>query len=629
MCVCVCVCVCVRVCVCVCTNKCVFQGAVERITANVRMFQVERVRAMAMLGRNYPGDVRMALFATDDALAVLAFGRGLEEEAGRQRGGRLGDGEGKGKRATSEARVRLVRVRALLQLGDFELALSSVKDLFVLLQDLGTASDSARPNGSEQDLEGRVGADGCEQTQGMDVDIAGVRTEGGDGGPSSSAPFRVGQEQERALEAVGREAEELRARLLAITKKERASAAVRQRRRRLAWLVPWPAEDMQVGEGVGGAGSADDGHEAVLSATADGGTGSGGVDGHGGEHEEAAVGKEEGHSAEQTSDDDEEDYAPGFPVPGIYVGHTRGGAAEGSDMEASSGESESEEGGQADSEGEDAEAGSSGGEEDTGRVVKYSYAWSARFIGHANRHTDIKEAVFMGPNDQYVVAGSDCGHAFIWERRSGRLVRALKADEDVVNCCQGNPAELLLATSGIEDVIRLWRPNGKEWAGRKNKKAIIPGSGRLATSGRRLSDEERGNALADRDDEIVAVAEASRGASVEGDRDGEGAREADGGGTYINTYAHANEVDDDPPAYAIGRRSRLERLLARNLAETQRRQSWSSEEEVGEGVGPLSVRSQNVISLRQLRELLEQRQEEGEEAGVAGPGQTAVACRQQ
>ena len=99
--------------------------------------------------------------------------------------------------------------------------------------------------------------------------------------------------------------------------------------------------------------------------------------------------------------------------------------------------------------------------------------------------------------------------------------------------------------------------------------------------------------------------------------------------TYINTHAHANEVDDDPPAYAIGRRSRLERLLARNLAETQRRQSWSSEEEVGEGVGPLSVRSQNVISLRQLRELLEQRQEEGEEAGVARPGQTAVACRQQ
>ena len=531
---------------------------------------------MAMLGRNYPGDVRMALFATDDALAVLAFGRGSEEEAGRQGGGRLGDGEGKGKRATSEARVRLVRVRALLQLGDFELALSSVKDLFVLLQDLGTASDSARPNGSEKDLEGRVGADGCEQTQGMDVDNSGVGTEGGDGGPSSSAPFRVGQEQERALEAVGREAEELRARLLAITKKERASAAVRQRRRRLAWLVPWPAEDMQVGEGVGGAGSADDGHEAVLSATADGGTGSGGVDGHGGEHEEAAVGKEEGHSAEQTSDDDEEDYAPGFPVPGIYVGHTRGGAAEGSDMEASSGESESEEGGQADSEGEDAEAGSSGGEEDTGRVVKYSYAWSARFIGHANRHTDIKEAVFMGPNDQYVVAGSDCGHAFIWERRSGRLVRALKADEDVVNCCQGNPAELLLATSGIEDVIRLWRPNGKEWAGRKKQKI------RLATSGRRLSDEERGNAMADRDDEIMAVAEASRGASVEGDRDGEGAREADGGveveaeeqgtgggallrraveGSRITMdteegaaaqAAEEVEVEENPPTHAIG-----------------------------------------------------------------------------
>ena len=45
-------------------------------------------------------------------------------------------------------------------------------------------------------------------------------------------------------------------------------------------------------------------------------------------------------------------------------------------------------------------------------------------------------AVFMGPNDQYVVAGSDCGFAFICDRVTGQVVKALKADEDVVNCCQ-------------------------------------------------------------------------------------------------------------------------------------------------------------------------------------------------
>ena len=90
----------------------------------------------------------------------------------------------------------------------------------------------------------------------------------------------------------------------------------------------------------------------------------------------------------------------------------------------------------------------------------YSYRWSQRYMGHDNRNTDIKEAVFMGQRSEYIVGGSDCGHAFIWNRRTATVLRALKADEDVVNCCQPHPHQLLLATSGIEDVIRLWRPSG-------------------------------------------------------------------------------------------------------------------------------------------------------------------------
>ena len=37
-------------------------------------------------------------------------------------------------------------------------------------------------------------------------------------------------------------------------------------------------------------------------------------------------------------------------------------------------------------------------------------------------------------------------------------IQVLKADEDVVNCVQPHPTLPLLATSGIESVVRLWSP---------------------------------------------------------------------------------------------------------------------------------------------------------------------------
>ncbi|KAJ1485068.1 hypothetical protein T484DRAFT_1795066 [Baffinella frigidus] len=87
-----------------------------------------------------------------------------------------------------------------------------------------------------------------------------------------------------------------------------------------------------------------------------------------------------------------------------------------------------------------------------------------RYIGHANEETDIKEASFMGSLDEYVVAGSDDGRAFVWERASGVLLRVIKADEDIVNCVQAHPYDTVLATSGIEPTVKLWLLGGREWA---------------------------------------------------------------------------------------------------------------------------------------------------------------------
>lgn len=68
----------------------------------------------------------------------------------------------------------------------------------------------------------------------------------------------------------------------------------------------------------------------------------------------------------------------------------------------------------------------------------------------------IKEATFWG-ND-YVMSGSDCGHVFIWDRKTAKLVMLLQADHHVVNCLQPHPTLPILATSGIDHDVKLWSP---------------------------------------------------------------------------------------------------------------------------------------------------------------------------
>ena len=85
-----------------------------------------------------------------------------------------------------------------------------------------------------------------------------------------------------------------------------------------------------------------------------------------------------------------------------------------------------------------------------------------RYTGHSNTHTDIKEASFLGERGEYIGAGSDDGNVFIWHKRTGNLVRVLHADESIVNCVQWHPSSCLLATSGIESVVRLWEPRPED-----------------------------------------------------------------------------------------------------------------------------------------------------------------------
>lgn len=72
----------------------------------------------------------------------------------------------------------------------------------------------------------------------------------------------------------------------------------------------------------------------------------------------------------------------------------------------------------------------------------------------------IKEATFWG-ND-YVMSGSDCGHVFTWDRKTGKLVMLMEADRHVVNCLQPHPTLPYLATSGIDYDIKIWSPMDEE-----------------------------------------------------------------------------------------------------------------------------------------------------------------------
>ncbi|XP_075228255.1 WD and tetratricopeptide repeats protein 1-like isoform X2 [Lycorma delicatula] len=88
--------------------------------------------------------------------------------------------------------------------------------------------------------------------------------------------------------------------------------------------------------------------------------------------------------------------------------------------------------------------------------------YEKRFYGHCNTTTDIKEANFFGSNGQYIMAGSDDGSIYFWDRSSTNNVRILRGDNSIVNCLQPHPSCCLLATSGIDPVVRLWSPQPED-----------------------------------------------------------------------------------------------------------------------------------------------------------------------
>ncbi|KAJ7129629.1 WD40-repeat-containing domain protein [Mycena epipterygia] len=76
-----------------------------------------------------------------------------------------------------------------------------------------------------------------------------------------------------------------------------------------------------------------------------------------------------------------------------------------------------------------------------------------RFAGARNVNTT-KDVNFLGPDDEFITSGSDCGNFFVW-RKDGTLHTILEGDETVVNVIEGHPMLPLIAASGIDTTIKV------------------------------------------------------------------------------------------------------------------------------------------------------------------------------
>lgn len=70
----------------------------------------------------------------------------------------------------------------------------------------------------------------------------------------------------------------------------------------------------------------------------------------------------------------------------------------------------------------------------------------------------MRNIFYIFSEGQFIVAGSDDGSFFIWDRKTTNIMRVLRGDDSIVNCLQPHPTYCLLATSGIDPVVRLWSP---------------------------------------------------------------------------------------------------------------------------------------------------------------------------
>ena len=83
------------------------------------------------------------------------------------------------------------------------------------------------------------------------------------------------------------------------------------------------------------------------------------------------------------------------------------------------------------------------------------------YKGHRNSAT-VKGCSWF--SDDFVLSGSDDGYVYGWDRETEHIVMSLYADENgVVNCLEPHPVCPFLATSGLDDNVKVWVPSSYQW----------------------------------------------------------------------------------------------------------------------------------------------------------------------
>ena len=63
-------------------------------------------------------------------------------------------------------------------------------------------------------------------------------------------------------------------------------------------------------------------------------------------------------------------------------------------------------------------------------------------------------ATFLGHNDQLIGSGSNCGHLFVWEKSSARILLIEEGDlNGTVNFVAQHPHQAKLVSCGMDDQV--------------------------------------------------------------------------------------------------------------------------------------------------------------------------------
>ena len=94
------------------------------------------------------------------------------------------------------------------------------------------------------------------------------------------------------------------------------------------------------------------------------------------------------------------------------------------------------------------------------------------YNGHQNI-TTVKGVSFYGDDDEFVLSGSDCGRLFFWDKVSKEVVTCWQGDEDILNVICPHPSQPVIATSGIDNDVKLWMPSGRKVPSQDHIKNVV------------------------------------------------------------------------------------------------------------------------------------------------------------